>query len=63
MDIEKSPTYITLPKHAKPAWLRAIRALPSAWLLAPAAGEVFEGKEDYYQRLQGWGLFEDFGVV
>jgi hypothetical protein len=51
MDIEQSSTYITLPEHAKPAWLRAIRALPSAWLVAPATDEVFEGKEDCYQRL------------
>jgi hypothetical protein len=36
---------------------------PPAWLIAPATGEVFEGKDDCYQRLQGWGLFEDFGVV
>ena len=63
MDIEKSPTYVALPEHAKPAWLRAIRALPSTWLVVPATGEVFEGKDDYYQCLQGWGLFEGFGVV
>jgi hypothetical protein len=47
------PTYIALPEHAKPAWLRAIRALPPVWLIAPATGEVFEGKEDCHQRLQG----------
>ena len=63
MDIEKSPTYIALPEHVKPAWLCVIRALPPAWLLAPVTGEVFEGKEDCYQRLQGWGLFEGFGVI
>jgi hypothetical protein len=63
MDIEQSPTYIALPEHAKPAWLGAIRALPPARLVAPATGEVFEGKEDCHQRLQGWGLFEGFGVV
>src|SRR5947207_6410320 len=63
MNIEQSPTYVALPEHAKPAWLRAIRARPPAWLLAPATGEVCEGKEDWYQRLQGWGLFEGFGVV
>jgi hypothetical protein len=28
----RSPTYITLPDHAKPAQLCAIRALPPAWL-------------------------------
>ena len=51
MDIEQSPTYIALPEHAN--WLRAIRALPPAWLVAPATSEVFEGKEDCHQRLQG----------
>ena len=63
MNIEQSPTYVALPEYAKPAWLRALRALPPAWLLAPATGEVFEGKEDCYQRLQSWGLFKGFGVV
>ena len=63
MDTEQSPTYLALPEHAKSAWLRAIRVLPPAWLVAPATGEVFEGKEDCHQRLQGWGLFEGSGVV
>jgi hypothetical protein len=63
MDLEKSPTYVALPDHAKPAWLRAIRALPPAWLIAPATGEIFEGKDNCHQRLNGWGLFEGFAVV
>jgi hypothetical protein len=63
MDIEQSPTYMALLEHAKPAWLHAIRALPPAWLVAPATSEAVEGKEDCHQRLQGWGLFESFGVV
>src|SRR6266480_6782880 len=63
MDIEQSPTYLALPEHAKPAWLRAIQALPPAWLIAPATGEIFQGKEDCYQRLQAWGLFQGFAVV
>ena len=63
MDIEQSPTYVALPEHVKPAWLRAIRALPPAWLIAPATDEVFMGKEDCHRRLQGWGLFEGFVVV
>jgi hypothetical protein len=53
MDLERSPTYIALPNHAEPAWLHAIRALPPAWLIAPATGEIIEGKENYCQRLQG----------
>src|SRR2546423_3720935 len=63
MDLERSPTYVALPDHAKAAWLRAIRALPPPWLEAPATGEVFEGKENCYQRLQGWALFQGFAVV
>jgi hypothetical protein len=43
---------LALPEHAKPAWF-----------VAPATGEVFEGKDDRYQYLQGWRLFEGFGVV
>jgi hypothetical protein len=32
MDIEQSPTYVALPEHVKPAWLRAIQAFPPVWL-------------------------------
>jgi hypothetical protein len=39
MHIEKS---VALPEHAKPAWF-----------VAPATGEVFEGKDDRYRYLQG----------
>ena len=63
MDFEHSPTYIALPDHAKPTWLNTIKALPPAWLIAPATGEIFEGKESCYQRLQAWGLFQGFAVV
>ena len=52
MDIEKSPVNIALPVHTTPAWF-----------VGPATGEVFEGQADCYPRLQGWGLFEGFGVV
>ena len=63
MDIEQSATYEALPAHVKPAWLRAVGALPPAWLNAPATGEIFEGKNDCIRRLQGWALFEGFAVV
>jgi hypothetical protein len=63
MDIEHSATYEALPAHVKPAWLRAVGALPPAWLNAPATGEVFEGKDECMRRLQGWALFEGFAVV
>ena len=63
MDIEHSATYEALPAHLKPVWLRTVRALPPAWLNAPATGEVFKGKDDCMHRLQGWALFEGFAVV
>jgi hypothetical protein len=63
MDIEHSATYEALPAHVKPTWLRAVGALPPAWLNAPVTGEVFEGKDDCMRRLQGWALFEGFAVV
>ena len=63
MDIEHSATYKALPAHVKPAWLRAVGALPPAWLNAPATGEIFERKNDYMRRLQGQALFEGFAVV
>jgi hypothetical protein len=52
MDIEQSPTYVALPEYATPARL-----------VAPATDEIFEDKDDCYQRLQGWSLFEGYGVV
>jgi hypothetical protein len=60
MDIEASPTYQALPEHAKPAWLKAVRALPPAWLLPPATGERFEGRDHCLKRLNGFGLYEGF---
>jgi hypothetical protein len=44
MDLESHATFAQLSGHAKPAWLRAIRTLPPIWLIAPASGEVFNGK-------------------
>ena len=63
MDIEASPTYQALPEHAKSAWLSAVRALPPAWLLPPATGERFEGRNHCLKRLNGYGLYEGFAVV
>ena len=63
MDIEASPTYQALPEHAKSAWLKAVRALPPAWLLPPATGELFEGRDHCLKRLNGYGLYEGFAVV
>ena len=63
MDIEASPTYQALSEHAKSAWLSAVRALPPAWLLPPATGERFEGRDQCLKRLNGYGLYEGFVVV
>ena len=63
MDIEASPTYQALPEHAKSAWLKAIRALPPTWLLPPATGERFEGRDHCLKRLNGYRLYEGFAVV
>jgi hypothetical protein len=63
MDIEASPTYQALPEHAKSAWLKAVRALPPAWLLPPATDERFEGRDHCLKRLNGYRLYEGFVVV
>ena len=63
IDLESHATFTQLPNHVKPAWLRTIRTLPPTWLVAPASGEIFDGKGYYLERLQGWGLFEGFAVV
>ena len=63
MDIEASPTYQALPEHAKSAWLKAVRALPPAWLLPPATGERFESRDHYLKRLNGYGLYKGFAVI
>jgi hypothetical protein len=63
MDLESHATFAQLPDHVKPAWLRAVRALPPIWLIAFASGEVFKGKGHCLKRLQGWGLFQGFAVV
>jgi hypothetical protein len=57
MDIEASPTYQALPEHAKSAWLKAVRALPPAWLLPPATDERFKGRDHCLKRLNGYGLY------
>jgi len=63
MDIEASLTYQALPEHAKSAWLKAIRALPLTWLLPPATGERFEGRDHCLKRLNGYRLYKGFAVV
>ena len=63
MDIEASPTYQTLPEHAKSVWLSAVRAFPPAWLLSPATGEHFEGRNHCLKRLNEYRLYKGFAVV
>jgi hypothetical protein len=63
MDIEASPTYQALPEHAKSAWLKAVRALPPAWLLPPATDERFKGRDHCLKRLNGYRLYKGFEVV
>ena len=63
MEFEASKTYLALPEHAKPAWLKAIRALPPAWLLPPATGERFESRNHCLKQLNKYGLYESFAVV
>ena len=40
-----------------------MNALPSAWLLQPTTGEVFDSIEHCRRRLQGYALAEGFDVV
>jgi hypothetical protein len=63
MDIEASPTYQALPEHAKSAWLKAVRALPPAWLLPPATDERFKSRDHCLKRLNKYGLYKGFKVV
>jgi hypothetical protein len=63
MDFEASKTYLALPEHAIPTWLKAIRTLPPVWLLPPATGERFKGRDHCLKRLNGYGLHEGFAVV
>ena len=63
MDIEASPTYQALPKHAKSAWLKAVRALSLAWLLPPVTGELFEDRDHCLKRLNRYRLYKGFAVI
>jgi hypothetical protein len=51
------------PKHLVAVLERAVNALPSAWLLQPITGEVFDSIEYCKRRLQGYALAEGFDVV
>ena len=51
------------PKYLVAVLERAVNALPSAWLLQPTTGEVFDSIEHFRRRLQGYALAEGFDVV
>jgi hypothetical protein len=61
LDIKVSLMYQALPEHAKSGWLNAVGAL--AWLLPPATGERFDGRDHCLKRLNWYGLHEGFVVV
>jgi hypothetical protein len=45
------------------ALVKAVARVPPAWLLAPREGELFDGPEAVYARLQGYALGAGFAVV
>ena len=51
------------PKHLVAILERIVNALPPAWLLQPATGEVFDSIEHCKRRLQGYALAEGFNIV
>ena len=66
MSVQPAPAWRAkprCPKHLVAVLERAVNALPSAWLLQPATGEVFDSIEHCRRRLQGYALVEGFDVV
>src|SRR4051812_35744574 len=63
MDIEAPPTYQALPEHAESALLKAVRALPPAWLFLSAPSELFEGRDHCLKGFNGYGPYEGVVVV
>jgi MULE transposase domain len=51
------------PPHIVPILEQAVLALPPSFLIPPAKGEMFEGKDDCLKRLQGYALSTGFAVV
>jgi hypothetical protein len=62
-ELESHPTFVQLPKHVKPVWLRHVKAFPAAWLEEPASNEVFNDKSHCLERLQAWAFIQGFAVV
>jgi hypothetical protein len=51
------------PAHHRPAVERTVNALPSAYLLPPHSGEIFNSLEDCNRRLRGYAFAEGFDIV
>jgi hypothetical protein len=51
------------PPYIVPILEQAVLALPHSFLIPPAKGEIFEGKDDCLKRLQGYALSTGFAVV
>jgi len=52
-----------LTDTARNALIKAVNRVPSAWLLPPRDGELFDRPAEVYARLQGYALCTDFAVV
>ena len=66
MSVQPTPAWHVkprCPKYLVAVLERAVNALPSAWLLQPTTGEVFDSIEHCRRRLQGYALAEGFDVV
>ena len=66
MSVQSTPAWRAkprCPKHLVAVLERAVNALPPAWLLPPATGELFDSIEYCRRRLQGYVLAEGFDVV
>jgi len=66
MSVQPTPVWRAkprCPKHLVAMLERAMNALPPAWLLQPATGEVFDSIKHCNRRLQGYALAEGFDVV
>lgn len=51
------------PAHTKTDLEARVRSFPPSFLLAPAAGEVFDNADTCQERLQGWALSQGFAIV
>jgi hypothetical protein len=52
-----------LTDTARNALIKAVDRVPSAWLLPPQDGELFDRPAEVYARLQGYALSTGFAVV